>query len=126
MSIQIQGTIEKHRMDASPTFVGQDIMKPPPGSEAAIRNVPAYFIPPINTDTNFSDINTFSLVATPGIAEMDVSSIPETFNWKEPQDGDSSTIKNKKLLIAAPGNQALCGSCWESSFVTTVSKKMLN
>jgi hypothetical protein len=112
MSIQIQGSIEKHRMDARPTFMGPETVKPPPGSESAIRNVPAYFIPPINTDTNFSDLSTFTLSDHPGIAEMDVSSIPETFNWKSPQDGDSSSIKKKKQLIARPGNQALCGSCW--------------
>lgn len=112
MSIQIQGSIEKHRMDARPTFMGPETVKPPPGSESAIRNVPAYFIPPINTDTNFSDLSTFTLADHPGIAEMDVSSIPETFNWKSPQDGDSSSIKKKKQLIARPGNQALCGSCW--------------
>ena len=114
MSIQIKGNYLQDLRSADPTAV-QTIIKPPPGSMSAptiVRDI----IPPLNTDIRFSSVvPAFSLAQHPGLAAISMEQIPEKFDWGHITSEDSQDILKKKRLIAKPGNQALCGSCWAIS-----------
>ena len=94
---------------------------PPKGSGAAPRITPEIIIPPINTNIDFSKLKKFNIKHHPGIAAMDITTIPENFDWINQYPTDTATIKKKKLLIVKPPNQALCGSCWCVSSTSAVS-----
>lgn len=116
MSIIIDKNYDEHLRDAQPTHFGGETIHPPKGSMSAPRIVPPLTIPPINTDIQFSAVlPAFNLYQHPGIAGMDMATIPDIFDWRHITHSDSKEIKKKKSLIATPGNQALCGSCWAIS-----------
>lgn len=113
--LHLEEEYPKILQNAKPTHFEEKTIHPPPGSQGAIKVVPPMVIPPVNTDIQFSILPEFSLSAHPGIASMDIRQIPEIFDWRHPYPTDDEDIKKKKRLIATPGDQALCGSCWAIS-----------
>jgi hypothetical protein len=72
----------------------------------------------INTDIDFvSKTNSFSendlRYLTSSFLDKSLSlELPSKFNWAKTTLADSPDVVAKKLLIAKPDNQYLCGSCW--------------
>lgn len=94
---------------SKPLYMPQRTIRPPPGTLGAVTILPEVTIPPLNTDIRFSEVlPQYSISKQPGLAAMDVTTLPENFNWKE--DG-----MEKSKWIADAGNQMLCGSCWAIS-----------
>ena len=108
MSIDLGHDYEQGLRMAQPTVLGQHTVRPPPGALGAISVIPPQTIPPLNTNIQFSIIPQFTLSEHPGLAAMDITKIPDKFNWRD--DGGK-----KKNLMSEPGNQMLCGSCWAIS-----------
>jgi hypothetical protein len=108
MSIDLGHHYEEALRDAKPIYLGQHTVHPPPGALGAVTTIPAQTIPPINTNIQFDILPEFKLSEHPGLAAIDHTKLPENFNWRE--NGG-----RKKYLLADPGNQMLCGSCWAIS-----------
>lgn len=113
MSITIKGNFLQGLRASVPEKV-QTVIKPPPGSMGAIQ-VTTNDIPPVNTDITFGRIiPDFKLSEAPGLSAISSDVLPDRFDWGHPQETDTDEIKKKKVLIAKPGNQMMCGSCWAS------------
>ena len=108
MSVDLEHNYEKELRNAKPVFIKQHDVHPPPGALGAVTNIPSQTIPPINTDIQFDILPEFKLSEHPGLSAIDHTKLPENFNWRE--DGGI-----KSTLLADPGNQMLCGSCWAIS-----------
>jgi hypothetical protein len=114
MSIQIKGNYLQNLRSAKPTVVKHKTTSIIGGR--SVSSTVQHDIPPINTDIRFSTIlPQFSLSKHPGLMEISANIIPKNFNWSQVTNDDSNEIRKKKSLIAKPGNQALCGSCWAIS-----------
>lgn len=118
MSIKIEGTVDDHRQDAKPTFFGPSHPHGLSDIHYGGHATTPMFIPPINTDITFT-LPEYDVTSHPGLS--DVTNIPDEFNWHTVTDDDSDEILKKKALIATPGNQALCGSCWAISGAGIIS-----
>lgn len=119
MVITIKGSLEDHRQSAQPTFYGPS-SNPENGGLADIGGKvgPPIIIPPINTEISF-DLPMYNPSEHRGLS--DISEIPEEFDWRNAYSTDTDEITRKKALIAKPGNQALCGSCWAISGAGIIS-----
>ena len=93
---------------AKPIFLGRKVIHPPPGALGDITVVEPQTIPPVNTNIQFDVLPQFKLSEHPGLAALDIRTVPETFNWRENGGAKSS-------ILSKPGNQMLCGSCWAIS-----------
>ena len=124
MSIKLHKNYLHGLREAKPSYIHGKVIYPPHGSLGAIRVIKPQIIPSINTNINFSELTPFNLSSHPGIARMSMAEIPQEFNWRRdhPDSKDSQSIKKKRKLISTPGNQALCGSCWEGNFHLTEKK----
>lgn len=113
MVLEIKGSPLQHQMDARPTVYGGESTSHK--GLADIRSggggVPIV-IPPINTDISYT-LPEYNPEDHPGLA--DIADVPEVFDWRNSFSDDTDEIRAKKNLIAKPGNQALCGSCWAIS-----------
>lgn len=114
MSINLNHDYEEGLRMAKPIYLGKQTIRPPHGALGDVSTVPSQIIPPLNTNIQFDILPEFNLSHHPGLASMDIKKIPKEFNWR--QNGGS-----KKNLIAKPGNQMLCGSCWAISAAGLVS-----
>jgi len=122
MSVELRHDYRKGLLSAEPTFFGSYSVSPPPGAQVEERIEPGQIIPPINTDIDFNMLSPFKLSDHGGLSALSEKPLDETFNWR-----DGSYDSNKKRfvldqklrklipLIASPGNQMLCGSCWAIS-----------
>lgn len=122
MSIKLDHGYQQGLTLARPTFFGSQIVKPPPGAQGAERIEPSLIIPPINTNIDFSMIPMFQISAHEGLSALAEQPLETTFNWRDgPYDerrgryNPSDKLRNKMALVATPGNQMLCGSCWAIS-----------
>jgi hypothetical protein len=106
---------QKRLRQAKPTIFEKKIVYPPSGSQEEIKIMPPMVIPPLNTDIQFSILPKFKLSEHAGLSAIDITQIPETFDWRHAYSSDTEEITKKKRLISTPGNQALCGSCWAIS-----------
>lgn len=120
MSVYIKNYNSRLRNAQSTKLKSRTIL-PPKGSSSAARITPEIIIPPINTNIDFSGLKKFNIKQHPEIASMDITTIPENFDWINSYPRDNSMIKKKKLLIVKPPNQALCGSCWAVAGATAIS-----
>lgn len=76
-----------------------------------------YYIPPLNTDIQFTEI-----LDKYNIADFKpISNLPISFDWRNKYPTDTEQILNKKKLIHPVENQGLCGSCWSMSTSQTIS-----
>lgn len=126
MSLQIQHAYEQGLRSAEPTHFEAQKVYPPAGSLGAVRIEPPLTIPPVNTNIEFSTaVPAFSLAQHPGLSAISPEEIPREFSWSKKNSGDSSDIKKKKALIAKPGNQALCGSCWSHALYINIHRGYL-
>ena len=109
MSLDLDHDYEEKLQMSKPTFLGATQSHPPLGALGDISNIPPQVIPPINTDIRFAaTLPTFKISDHPGLAALDHTKLPKDFNWRHHGGKKSS-------LIAKPGNQMLCGSCWAIS-----------
>lgn len=108
MSLDLSHNYEEGLRMAKPTYLGQKTIKPSHGALGDVSVIPSHTIPPLNTNIQFDILPEFKISQHPGLADMDAGKIPKTFNWRH--NGGK-----KKNLIAKPGNQMLCGSCWAIS-----------
>jgi hypothetical protein len=94
----------EHLSNAKPTKIGSGR----PGSLSAIggHTIISMTIAPLNTEVSFSNFKSWNPYSA-GLSAISDIQIPENFNWKDDE--------KKGLLIAKPGNQMLCGSCWAIS-----------
>ena len=106
MSINLGMSYEEHLMGAKPIFLEQSIVHPPKGALGALTIIPRQIIPPINTNIMSDILPKFKLSEHAGLSAIDTRTLPVKFNWRE--NGGS-----KSSLISTPGNQMLCGSCWD-------------
>jgi hypothetical protein len=120
MSVFIKNYNQKLR-NAQPTKIKSHVIKPPRGSGAAAKIIPEIVIPPINTNIDFSTLKQYNIKQHPRVASMDITTIPENFDWVRPSPSDSLEIRKKKALINKPPNQALCGSCWAVAGSTAIA-----
>lgn len=112
MSITINYNYEERLRNAQPIFFGQEIVKPPPGSMASPRIIPPLVIPPLNTNIDYNMVKPLQISQHPGLMDISTADIPPEFNWRHNFHHDTKDIRKKRKLIAKPGNQMLCGSCW--------------
>ena len=105
----------KSLRSAKPVRLNPVSVAPPKGALGATRTIGPQIIPPVNTDIQFSFLPKFKLADHPGLAAIDHMTLPTNFNWAHTYSSESYDIKKKKKLIAKPGNQMLCGSCWAIS-----------
>lgn len=115
MRLTIDHDFEQGLRNAQPTFYGKDVVHPPQGSLSAPKVIPPLTIPPLNTNINYSMVQPIQLSDHPGLMASKDEELPKEFNWREPFSHDTPEILKKKALIAKPGNQMLCGSCWAIS-----------
>lgn len=106
MSINLGMSYEEHLRGAKAIYLEGSIVHPPKGALGALTIIPRQIIPPINTNIQSDILPKFKLSEHPGLAAIDHRTLPENFNWI--QNGGS-----KSSLISTPGNQMLCGSCWD-------------
>lgn len=111
--ITIDTDYKNHLLNAKSTFYKQDLIHPPKGSLSAPKIVDSINIPPLNTDINFEKLNSIKLKDHPSLNFASPNQFPVEFNWNEISKTDDQKIKLKKKIISKPGNQMLCGSCWE-------------
>ena len=108
MSIKLDLDYEKHLRSAKPEH---------PSIKGSLSDI-GYFrketIPAINTDIRFDTLPQFKLINHAGLASLDHKSLPVNFNWRD-------NAGSKRSLIAEPGNQMLCGSCWAISAADIVA-----
>ena len=108
MSINLGMSYEEHLRGTKPIFLERSFVHPPKGALGALTIIPRQMIPPINTNIQTNILTKFELSKHPGLSAIDHRTLPLKFNWRE--DGGS-----KSSLISKPGNQMLCGSCWDYS-----------
>ena len=119
MSIDLSHNYQAGLHMAEPTFFGKETIRPPPGAQGAAHVLPMQTIPPINTNIDFTMLPSFHPAAHPGLSAMRPKELPETFNWRDGPFKDKET-RRKSSLVATPGNQMLCGSCWAIAVAGTV------
>jgi hypothetical protein len=109
ITINLRHDYEKGLRDAKPNFEKSRHIHPPKGALGDLRPQRSNEVklPPINTSI-INSLPVFKLSEHRGLADLDHTTLPEEFNWRK--DGGE-----KKNLIAKPGNQMLCGSCWAIS-----------
>lgn len=110
MSINLSHDYDEGLRMAKPIVLGQRSVRPSGalGALGDVITIPSQIIPPINTNIQFSILPEFKLSEHPGLSAIDVTTIPENFNWRKNGGKKSS-------LMSTPGNQMLCGSCWAIS-----------
>jgi hypothetical protein len=79
-----------------------------------------FFIPPINTQINFTTELPYYDVNNSPLNKIDITKIPSSFSWNHIQNNDSEKIKSKKRLISKVQNQGLCGDCFVVSTLSAL------
>jgi len=94
----------EHLSNTKPTQIGS-----PSGGMADIggHTISSIVIAPLNTNVSFSNLKLWNPSSNKGLSAISDTQIPKEFNWRYD--------KKKGKLIAKPGNQMLCGSCWAIS-----------
>jgi hypothetical protein len=122
MSIKLNSNYHQGLLSARPTFIGSSRVKPPPGAMGEERIEPAQIIPPVNTDIDYSMLSPFRLSSHQGLSALSEEPLEKIFNWRDgPYDAAKGEfnpdpeLRSRMRLIATPGNQMLCGSCWAIS-----------
>ena len=109
MSIKLDIDYHDHLRSAKPIILPPRTVRPPKGALGAITTFPPITIPPLNTNIEFSILPQYKLSKHPGLAAIDHTALPANFNWRD--DGAELSA-----LLTQPGNQMLCGSCWDYNF----------
>lgn len=79
-----------------------------------------FFIPPINTQINFTTELPYYDLKTSSLNKIDIMTIPTFFSWNHIQNHDSEKLKQKKRLISKVQNQGLCGDCFAVSTLSAL------
>jgi hypothetical protein len=122
MSVKFDFDYREHLRSQKPIIFGEQKIMPPKGSSAAIRVIPPLEIGALNTDVDFTSLQQFNLELPQNRALRAFDApLPDVFDWRHVYPTDTPEIKKKKTLIARPGNQFLCGSCWSISACGVIS-----